>query len=282
MNIAGLLEKQSRPVLIFLGCLGIVLVGVGDYFATSALLEFSVFFLVPISFFTWFVGRRAGIAACVVTGGIIAGVNLGSSLYLLEIRIAYWNALVWFAFFLLITFIIGDLKTLHLRERELARVDSLTGAATRLAFYEFAGKEINRARRFGQPMTLAYLDIDSFKEINDRNGHSTGDSVLKTVARCMISSLRRTDMVARMGGDEFALLLTNTDREAAGKLFEKLMNMLAKTMRQKNWPVTFSVGAVTFLNPPDSVDEMVERADEVMYSVKQSGKNRIQQEEVAA
>jgi len=259
-----------------------LLIGVGDYFATNAFLEFSVFFLLPISFFTWFVSRRTGFLASLMSGGIILGVNLSSSIYLKSTGIPYWNALVWAGFFCLITFIIADLKSLHDRERELARVDTLTRVATRLAFYEFARDEVNRARRTNQPITLAYLDIDSFKEINDRNGHTLGDGVLHAVAQSMRTSIRSTDMVARMGGDEFAMLLPNTSREDGSKLLHKVLNLLAVAMNQRGWRVTFSVGAVTFLNAPESVERMIERADETMYSVKQTGKNRLSQKEVAA
>jgi diguanylate cyclase (GGDEF)-like protein len=282
MNFASLLEKQSKPVLVLLSSAATLLVGVGDYFATNVFLEFSVFFLLPISFFTWFVSRRAGLLSCLISGGIILSVNLISSIYVKSIEIAYWNAVLWTGFFVLITFIIADLRSLHYRERELARVDTLTGAATRLAFYEFARDEVNRARRINQPITLAYLDIDSFKQINDQNGHSTGDKVLHAVAQTLRETIRRTDMVARMGGDEFALLLPNTSREAGSRLLEKVVDLLAGAMKQRGWPVTFSIGAVTFLSAPESVERMIEHADEIMYSVKQTGKNRICQKEMAA
>jgi hypothetical protein len=151
MNAADFLRKQTKPVLLALGSLAIVLVGIGDYFATSELLEFSVFFLLPGSFFTWFLSRRAGLLASLISGGVILGVNLNSPMDVIDNQIAYGNALVWLGFFVLMTFIIAHLKVLHFRERELARVDSLTGAATRLAFYEFRREEINRARRLNLP-----------------------------------------------------------------------------------------------------------------------------------
>jgi len=282
MHFAKFLEKQTKPVLILFAGAAILLIGVGDYFATNAFLEFSVFFLLPISFLTWFVSRRAGLLASLMTGVVIVGVNLSSSIYLKSSKVAYWNALLWAGFFCLITVIIADLKVLHCRERELARVDSLTGAATRLAFYEFARDEVNRARRTNQPITLAYLDVDSFKEINDRNGHNLGDRVLHAVAQNIRASIRRTDMIARMGGDEFAILLPNASREAGNRLLQKVFNVLTLAMNQRGWPVVFSVGAVTFLNAPDSVEHMLENADEAMYSVKQSGKNRLYQTEVVA
>jgi diguanylate cyclase (GGDEF)-like protein len=282
MNAADFLGKQTKPVLFALGSLAMVLVGVGDYFATTKLLEFPVFFLIPISFFTWLLSRRAGLLASLISGGIILVVNLSSPMDLIGSHIAYWNALIWFGFFVLITFIIAHLKVLHFRERDLARVDNLTGAATRLAFYEFTREEINRARRLNLPLTLAYIDLDCFKEINDRNGHSTGDKVLVSVAQSLQKSIRQTDMVARMGGDEFALILPNTHKDAAHKILGKVLNVLRRSMKEAGWPVTFSIGAVTFLNPPESVHEIIERADEIMYSVKETGKNRLHQEEIAA
>jgi len=263
-----------------LGILLLALVGLGDYFATSKLFEFSVFFLLPISFFTWFVSLRSGLVASITTGAIVAGVNHSSSTYVLHSQIAWWNALVWTLFFVIVTFIIADLKALHLRERDLARIDSLTRVSTRLAFYELANEEINRARRLNQPMTLAYLDLDCFKEINDRNGHAAGDRVLRAVAQGMQGMIRRTDMAARLGGDEFALLLPNTAADAASRLLGRILEVLTKTMQRKGWPVTFSVGAATFLSPPESVEEMIHRTDEIMYSVKRTGKNRMRLEEI--
>jgi diguanylate cyclase (GGDEF)-like protein len=85
-----------------------------------------------------------------------------------------------------------------------------------------------------------------------------------------------------MGGDEFALILPNTGTDAALAVLDKLLTTLSRSMRLNRWPVTFSVGVVTFLSPPESVDHMVQRADEIMYSVKQAGKNHLRQEEIAA
>jgi diguanylate cyclase (GGDEF)-like protein len=102
------------------------------------------------------------------------------------------------------------------------------------------------------------------------------------VAQSMQKSIRQTDMVARMGGDEFALIFPNTHKDAANRLLTKLLNVLTDNMKRNHWPVTFSIGAVTFRRPPESVYEMIHRADEIMYSVKESGKNRLRQEELAA
>jgi len=276
------LTEPAKIVLITIGTLALLLIGAGDYFASSSLLEFSFFFVLPVCFFTWFLGGKTGLSISILSAAIILGVNLNSPVHEIKHHIAYWNSLVWLAFFSLLTFLIARLKALHIRERELARVNDLTRVASRVAFYEFAEAEINRARRFKLPTTLAYVDLDSFKEVNDRRGHATGDRVLITVAQLMQKNIRDTDVVARMGGDEFALILPNTGKDAARNVLQMLLAGLTRSMRQHRWPVTFSVGAVTFLAPPESVHHMIERADQLMYSVKESGKNNLQQEERAA
>jgi len=279
MNLNGLLAKQRWPILTALGAMLMVLVGVGDYFASSALLEFSVFFLIPVSFFTWYITRTAGIVASVASAAITLVANLASPAHLVHPRVAYWNALVWLGFFVLLTVIVAELKTLYHMEWQLSRVDNLTRISNRLGFHEIVTAEMNRAQRFGQPVTLAYLDLDGFKQVNDKWGHAVGDRVLVSVARTMRKVLRQTDAVARMGGDEFAFIMPNTGKDAAGHALSKISAALTGAMRQHRWPVTFSMGAVTFLTPPGSIEEMIKRADELMYSAKRKGKGSVQQEE---
>jgi diguanylate cyclase (GGDEF)-like protein len=278
MSVVEVIGKQSRAVQISLGSILLLLVGAGALFASSSLLEFSVFFIIPVAYFAWFIHRKAGTIASAVSAAVTLWANTASPLHISHPRVAYWNALIWFAFFVSITFIVAALKSLHDRERQLSRVDSLTGIGNRLAFYEFATAERNRAGRNNQPITLAYLDLDGFKEINDTLGHQTGDKVLVNVARTLQMSVRQTDMVARMGGDEFALILPDTNQPTASTVLGKVLALLERAMLQKGWRITFSVGAVTFLAPPVSVQEMIAGADQVMFSVKNSGKNRLQLE----
>jgi diguanylate cyclase (GGDEF)-like protein len=161
------------------------------------------------------------------------------------------------------------------REKELARTDMLTGLANRRAFYEALQAERARTARYGRPMTLVYLDLDNFKRVNDTLGHAVGDDLLACVADLLRRTLRASDTVGRLGGDEFALLLPETTAQAAEALLQKLGSVLMDTMQAKQWPVTFSMGAAAFLDNPASVEEMIRTADELMYSVKKSGKNRI-------
>jgi diguanylate cyclase (GGDEF)-like protein len=278
MSAVEVIGKQGRAVQVSLGSIILLLVGTGAFFASSSLLEFSVFFIIPVAYFTWFIHRKAGAMASAVSAAVTLWANIASPLHIVHPAVAYWNALIWFGFFISVIFIVAALKSLHDRERQLSRVDSLTGIGNRLAFYEFANRERSRAGRSKQPITLAYLDLDGFKEINDTLGHQIGDKVLVSVARTMQTSVRQTDMVARMGGDEFALILPDTYKAAANTVLAKVLAMLERAMKQNGWRITFSVGAVTFLAQPVSVQEMIAGADQVMFSVKNSGKNRLQQE----
>lgn len=282
MDVVEFISKQRPSTLMVAGALLLTLVGVGAYFASGQLLEFSVFFIIPISFFTWFVGRDMGLIASGVSSAFTLVANLDSPTHAVHPHVAYWNALVWLGLFLLITIVIAQLKVLYFRERRRSRVDYLTGIATRLAFYEVAEGEKNRARRYRHSMTIAYLDLDHFKDVNDSMGHIVGDKALVAVARTIEDTIRQTDTVARMGGDEFAIILPNTGKDAAGRVLSKVLRALDEAMLQGEYPVTFSIGAVTFLTPPESLQEMIGQADRVMYSIKSTGKNRLEQKELAA
>jgi diguanylate cyclase (GGDEF)-like protein len=178
--------------------------------------------------------------------------------------------------------LISELRTLYDREHTLSRVDALTRIGNRRAMFELLSAERNRAQRHHLPLTLAYLDLDGFKQVNDKFGHHTGDRLLVEVAQTVHKTLRPSDFVARMGGDEFAILLPDTQSGTATAALNRVRSALDRCMQQKRWPVTFSVGVVTFLNVPQSADDMMRRADETMYAAKAAGKNGTEQREIAA
>jgi diguanylate cyclase (GGDEF)-like protein len=150
--------------------------------------------------------------------------------------------------------------------------------ANRRAFLEVAEGELQRARRYHHGFTLAYVDLDDFKWINDRFGHHAGDQVLILTADTLQSVVRSTDIVARLGGDEFAILLPETSEIAAGQVLLKLRSRLSETMLEHSWPVSCSIGAATFVHPGVSIEEMLKVADGLLYEVKRNGKNCIRHE----
>jgi diguanylate cyclase (GGDEF)-like protein len=273
-NVTAVLERQPRALLMALWLGQMALVGLLDYW-TGAELNFSIFYLLPISFAAWFFGLWLGLLSALVAAVLIVVLNtsLGSAHLVPTVANALFNLLL----FIFLVFIIGEVRGLYERERVFSRHDFLTTLPNARAFYEILTLEKNRARRFGRPLTLAYIDLDNFKQMNDRFGHPQGDLLLAAVAQAMQNSIRETDIVARLGGDEFVLLLPETAEEAARVVLAKLQSALMALMGEQQWPVTFSIGAVTFLTAPDSAEEMIQKADQLMYNVKQSGKNRVEQ-----
>ena len=180
------------------------------------------------------------------------------------------------AFLFVIFAAVGLAAGVHRRTKKLTRQDDLTGVLNRRGFFEVLGDESKRSQRYLHPLTVVYVDLDDFKLVNDLKGHKTGNLVLQEVARTMQSILREVDFVARLGGDEFALLLPETGAENVRVVLDKLRTALMNEMNAHDWRVTFSIGAVTFNDPRVTAEEMIARADELMYSVKLSGKNRVE------
>ena len=157
---------------------------------------------------------------------------------------------------------------------EAAAKDPLTGAYNRLAFRGLYHKYYAQMQPTGAPLAGILLDIDNFKQINDRFGHNAGDAVLKEVSRLLRESTRRTDSVIRWGGEEFLVLLPDTHLEEALRLAERLRETLAAHSFSIERPVTASFG-VTELRPGDSQEEFVHRCDQALYFAKEQGKNRV-------
>jgi len=190
--------------------------------------------------------------------------------------IPYLNETFRLIVFLIITCILSRLKTSLDNHKELARTDHLTGILNRRAFLDLANLELNKARRYRTPLSVLYMDVDNFKQINDRQGHRAGDELLRLVAKTIKNHIRAIDITARFGGDEFGILLSETGSESATLVARKLENKLIELVQHCGWPVTFSTGVVTFERLPASVGEMINAADSQMYLAKQNGKNRIQ------
>jgi diguanylate cyclase (GGDEF)-like protein len=177
--------------------------------------------------------------------------------------------------FVLTAVLRSDLITANQQERIIARTDALTGLTNMRSFHEQAEAEIYRATRYDHPLTLAYIDIDNFKTVNDTLGHEEGDNLLRVVAKRMLQDARKTDLVARIGGDEFVVLLPETDQAAAKIVINQIHRNLNEESSKHAWPVTFSIGVLTCTGTPPRVGEMIKAADNLMYAVKHRGKNAV-------
>jgi diguanylate cyclase (GGDEF)-like protein len=162
------------------------------------------------------------------------------------------------------------------RMKQLAYLDGLTGIFNRRFFELRMAEELERARRFGAGMAVIMVDIDHFKRLNDEFGHLIGDEVLRQVSSIFHQQLRKIDVVCRYGGEEFAILLSQTNPEHALMVAEKLRAMV------EEWqfpgvprPVTISAGAASYSDNGSTRDELVKAADAALYLAKQAGRNRV-------
>jgi diguanylate cyclase (GGDEF)-like protein/PAS domain S-box-containing protein len=159
----------------------------------------------------------------------------------------------------------------------IASRDRLTSVYNRHMFEEMLQKEISRARRYGRPMSLIMVDLDYFKEINDRYGHQTGDDVLAAVAKMLQDYTRSSDIVARWGGEEFIIILPDTQREEAVAIAETLRRTIAQKHFTRGISLTCSLG-VTGYRPDDTVDTLFTRIDKALYRAKALERNNVQYE----
>ena len=271
------LSNQHDSVLIAIAFVILAGVGILNYLAGPDLSTW-IFYLIPIFLVTWCIGRWIGILMSIFSALIWSIAEYASGETYFDEAIPYWNCIARLGYFLILTFVLSALKSAIEKEKELSRIDFLTRVGNSRYFIELANMEINRARRYEHPLTVAYIDLDNFKTINDRFGHSTGDNLLRLVADTIKNNIRLTDTVVRMGGDEFAILLPETGPELARSITRRVQQINLELMQKNGWPVTFSIGVVTFISPPATVDEILKKSDNLMYSAKNNGKNTIKYE----
>lgn len=250
-----------------------LLVGVVDYLTGREVRVFPLYF-VPVGIAAWRAGSASGLvtAALAVTvwesASWLSGVRHSSPL------VDLWNVVLQFASLFAFAELLSRLFDTLERERAVSRIDVVTELPNRRAFFEQLDVEIGRLRRHGRPLTVAYMDMDDFKRVNDVFGHRHGDLVLRRFAELIRARCRAGDTVARLGGDEFALLLPETDVDAAMGVLERIRAQVTAELGKAPISVGVSIGAVTTHDPP-SADELLRSADEIMYSVKDGGKGRV-------
>jgi diguanylate cyclase (GGDEF)-like protein len=266
-------DDFPRWAILVVGFVLNALLGVVDYY-TGHDLVLSSFYVVPIGLVVWFAGSALGACTAVISAGIWLTADVIDGLYSSP-PIMILNTAIRLGLFLIIIFVLSVLHNAIRSLQRASRTDNLTGAANSASLYESLDKELDRLGRYGHPLTLVYLDLDGFKAVNDGFGHLVGDKVLRLVAECAKSRLRRTDTVARMGGDEFAFLCPETDEEAARAAVSEVVERVSEEMSAGGWPVTLSAGVVTCHEAPANGEELVKMADDLMYSVKMGAKDGV-------
>lgn len=167
---------------------------------------------------------------------------------------------------------------LELKLEELAHIDPLTGIANRRRLEDRARDEVERARRFNRPLSLMIMDLDHFKGVNDRHGHPFGDKVLRTLTDVGKANLRQTDLFARVGGEEFVVLMPETTADTAAQIAERLRSQLAATpISDGEHPVTVTVSAGIAAHGPaaTTMEALMAQADRALYAAKAQGRDRV-------
>ncbi len=253
----------------------IALIGYADHTSGSQV-SMMLLYAIPILLSAWYCGRLEGL---IVASGAAASwlfVNYVDKLPGNNEFILSWNAFTRLGIFCLIAYTVSlqsQLRQALERERLRADTDRLTGLFNKGAFRERVEDEMKRARRYNHPMSIAFIDLDNFKLVNDTEGHARGDKLLQQVSETIVRTIRITDIAGRVGGDEFTICFPETGDEQVRNVIIKLTNSLALMTKQSGWHVTASIGVVTCKEVSDSYDTLLGKADKLMYIAKENGKN---------
>jgi diguanylate cyclase (GGDEF)-like protein len=274
MHLHDYLRRIPAYLVITLSVFFVIVIGLLDYL-TGIELSLDIFLLIPIFLVAWFVSRRAGFDLAVFSAAVWILANFRARSMFVTTFFFDVNVTERLVLFLLIVFLVSALRNSFDHVEQMSRTDSLTELLNARAFYRDATIELERAQRFGRPFTMAYLDADDFKQINDNYGHIAGNDILRLIASVIKRNIRSIDVAGRLGGDEFAILLSETDEIQAREVLARLVSELTQGMLAKSYTSTLSIGAVIVTDFTESVEDIIKLADDTMYSVKNNGKNAI-------
>ena len=259
--------SQLSPLLLGLLVLSLTALTLLADYVVGPEISLGIFYLAPISITAWY---GSLLPACLLSVLCSALTILVAQQGWQTTVVMLWGGVAHVVFFYVVSRLLVRLKTVLEDEKVLSRTDHLTGVLNRRALFEQMELIFNLARRQRTPLTLVYLDVDKFKQINDSEGHKAGDAVLSAVAGSLLKHRRRTDLVGRLGGDEFAMALPDTDHHAARMLLDGLCKQIS-AVQIPFGEITCSVGVATFVALPSGVTEAISFADTCMYEVKQRG-----------
>lgn len=255
--------------------LGFLVAGVIDYITGVEIRVYPLYFL-PVCLAAWRLGHVGAAIAVVAATAIWVLSNIQEGLVYWQRYVFLINTFAQFVAFTVVASLLRYARVLLDREKTISSIDRTTSLFNTRGFFPLVQLALASCRRGARPLTLAYLDLDNFKCVNDTFGHQRGDALLCDVAGTLKSTLRASDIVARLGGDEFAVCLPETDKAQAVLILERLRERLSAVTHGYECNVSASIGAVSWDIPPDDIEAMIFAADSVMYRVKRAGKNRIE------
>lgn len=274
LKLSRFLERRSKPVLAVIACGMSVSLGVLD-FITGVEIHFFLFYLLPVFIASWFISRQAGIYLALLTSLVwFEAHSLGGRTYS-SVWIGYANLLMRMAAFTIFAVTQSHLRAKLTQVSNIATRDFLTGLLNSHAFYQVSAIEMDKA--FGvEPMTLACIDITGFKSVNVRYGYPAGDDLMCSVAHTIKQHVPRPDLVGRLGGTSFAILLPNVASETANLILQRVQIALDEDRRKYAHPLTFFISAIACTKAPRTVAELMQEADARMIRIKFGRKDSLQ------
>lgn len=270
-----------RRTVAWVFCAGVIFMLGTLRTATDAEFAFASLALLPVLAIAWFGGRADGLAMAFLAAAMWASSDIAAERQFSADWVPWVNAFVRFFIYGLVAVLAAQLRLQLAKESERATRDPLTGLSNRRAFLETGAVEIKRSKRYAHPLAVVFLDLDDFKQLNDRRGHDVGDEALRATAGALDGVTRSTDCVARLGGDEFAILLPETNYDAAVETGRKIISA-AKRVLVPFPPVAASVGVAWFEAADRPFADMLKSADELMYAAKQKGRGAMEAQRFAA
>ena len=273
-TIFNILDERKPRLIWLLSILTIIVICLAIVFLKE-FIDLKPLLVIPVLLASWYGGSKTGVSIATLSSISLLLANYNSLSESVYISSSFYDSIVVFFAYLFISIIVTNFRKVHGIEIIAADTDALTGLSSSRKFYTELENELNRSRRYGHMLSLAYIDVDNFKNINDTLGHPVGDELLIQLSKILQISLRTTDTIARIGGDEFVCLLPETDKIAAKSAILNAEKKLKDTTNKHNWNVSFSIGVITFEMLPENVTQAVKLADDLMYQVKRGGKNDI-------
>jgi diguanylate cyclase (GGDEF)-like protein len=254
----------NETVAITLG-LAIIALGFLVDITTGRDLSLSLVYVSGVAFMAWVGSFRVGLLGA---AGAAAAIATDALTHAESAGVAVSNATTALVLLVAVSALVDRLRKALIREASQARFDPLTGLPNRRACEERGALELARLQRSGQALSVAYLDFDGLKQINDNRGHAAGDAALIHFASTAQSELRPADLLSRIGGDEFVLLLPDTDYDDATTVIRRIQRRLAEA--DGGEPASITVGLVTWRSAPQNLEQLFVEADALMYSAKRN------------
>jgi diguanylate cyclase (GGDEF)-like protein len=259
---AGTARFRNDAVAITFG-LSVIGLGFIVDVTTGRDLSLSLVYVASVAFMAWVGSLRVAMLGAIGASSAVLTDGLANSV---DVDVALANAATALVLLAAVAAIVDRLRKALAREANQARNDPLTGLANRRACEERGELELARCQRSGQALSVAFLDFDGLKQINDNHGHAAGDAALIRLAKSAQAILRPTDLLSRIGGDEFVLLLPDTDYDEATAVIRRIQSRLAES--DGGEPASVTVGLVTWRSAPQSLNQLFVEPDALMYNAK--------------